>query len=472
MTENTGESCTRVECRRHRFSFETAPMGIVWHDKEGKIIHVNQYASEKLGYSPAELAGNYLYKFVVLNTREEKDDYYDEIFSTFLEHHLFTKQGKVIPVRVVVYGAGPNEGDFGCAFFLDITENVRQAEMLRTMENNPRLRFSKPLDSEKDVVFKEQFRDFIGKSSAIGEVFRLICSVAPTPTTVLVTGETGTGKELVAQKIHDLSDREKGPLVKVNCATLPAHLIEGELFGHERGAFTGAHARKPGRFELADGGTIFLDEIGEMSPALQAKLLRVLQEGEFERLGGGTTLKADVRVVAATNRNLQELVKKGLFRSDLYFRLSIFPVALPPLRERKEDIPLLAQFFMQNFCNILNRKPKEISSKFHEKLLDYDWPGNVRELQNVVERASILSTDDTLDAANIFLSSMPVQDDATSSLPTFEENERQYIIRVLNLARGRVFGADGAAAMMQINPRTLTSKIKKLGIDKSSEISL
>ena len=214
-------------------------------------------------------------------------------------------------------------------------------------------------------------------------MFKLICSVAPTPTTVLVVGETGTGKELVARKLHSLSDRAAGKLIKVNCATLPIHLIEGELFGHEKGAFTGAHARKPGRFELADKGTLFLDEIGEMPLELQVKLLRVLQEGEFERLGGTTTLKVDVRVVAATNQNLGELVAKGLFRKDLFFRLNIFPINIPPLRERTGDIGLLAEFFTRNFCSRLNRNLKTISPDLIEKLQNHTWPGNVRELQNI-----------------------------------------------------------------------------------------
>ncbi len=298
-------------------------------------------------------------------------------------------------------------------------------------------------------------------------MFKLICSVAPTPTTVLVVGETGTGKELVARKLHSLSDRAAGKLIKVNCATLPIHLIEGELFGHEKGAFTGAHARKPGRFELADKGTLFLDEIGEMPLELQVKLLRVLQEGEFERLGGTTTLKVDVRVVAATNQNLGDLVAKGLFRKDLFFRLNIFPINIPPLRERTEDIGLLAEFFTRNFCSRLNRNLKTVSPDLIEKLQNHTWPGNVRELQNIVERACILSTDDALDPKFVVFEAMDNWSSDPESFPSFEENERTYILNVMKKTKGRIFGENGAALIMKVNPRTLVSKIKKLGIDKT-----
>ncbi|MCG8634852.1 MAG: sigma 54-interacting transcriptional regulator [Desulfobacterales bacterium] len=456
-----------VDIKRYIYSFDRAPVGIVWHDDKGKILRVNAYAAEKLGYTPEELVGNYLYKFVVMDTRES-DSYYDTESSTSVRHNLFTKDGNLIPVKVLICGAGPGDADFGCAFFQDMSEKAGLVELLKTLEKETGIRVDN-LKSWKTGLIdipENVFSDFIGKSRQVTGVFKMICRVAPTPTTVLITGETGTGKELVARKIHELSDRSGERLVRVNCATLPAHLIEGELFGHERGAFTGAHSRKPGRFELAHGGTIFLDEIGEMPPELQTKLLRVLQEGEFERIGGTKTLKSDVRVVAATNQDLESLVRNGRFRSDLYFRLNAFPIHLPTLRERKEDIPLLADFFVQNYCTLLNREPKKIPGSFYEKLSGYHWPGNVRELQNIVERACILSTTDRLYPEDCHL---PAADpgDAGASLPSFEENERRYIIRVLKKTGGKVFGPDGAAALMQLNPRTLTSKIKKLGIDKS-----
>ncbi|VFQ44610.1 sigma-54 interaction domain-containing protein [Desulfoluna butyratoxydans] len=461
MTDST------IEDQRTLFSFDHAPVGIVWHDADGKIIRVNRYAARKLEYAPEELEGNYLYKFVVLDTQKERGSYYGDDPGAGTLHNLFTKHGKVIPVKVLVYGANEDHGDFGCAFFTDLSETVRLAEMLRAFQErypSHGTEADAELPSEKP---REVFRDFIGQSRATGELFRLICSVAPTPTTVLISGETGTGKELVARKIHELSGRAAKKLVKVNCATLPAQLVEGELFGHERGAFTGAHSKKPGRFELAHGGTIFLDEIGEMSLEIQAKLLRVLQEGEFERLGGTDTLKVDVRVIAATNRDLPSLVRTGRFRSDLYFRLSIFPIPTPPLRERKEDIPLLTRFFTENFCTTLNRKHKAVPKTFTDILKAYHWPGNVRELQNVVERACILSTDDSLDPACISFASVPTVDAPDAPL-SFEENERRYIASILATTGGKVFGPDGAAAIMKLNPRTLMSKINKLGIPRPS----
>ncbi|WP_300673022.1 sigma 54-interacting transcriptional regulator [Desulfoluna sp.] len=459
-----------LENKRTLFSFDHAPVGIVWHDADGKIIHVNRYASRKLEYSPEELAGCYLYKFVVLDTGKEKGSYYGEAPGEGTLHNLCTKTGKVIPVQVLVYGADADAGGFGCAFFTDITEKVRLSEILQAFQQKktgPHSKGSRNCLPPNEKNPREVFRDFIGESKATGALFKLICCVAATPTTVLISGETGTGKELVARKIHELSGRKEKRLVKVNCATLPAHLVEGELFGYERGAFTGAHARKPGRFELADGGTIFLDEIGEMPLEIQAKLLRVLQEAEFERLGGTATLKVDVRVIAATNRDLPELVRQGRFRTDLYFRLNIFPIHIPPLRERKEDIPLLTQFFVKNFCTVLNRIPKTVPLKFMDRLDAHDWPGNVRELQNVVERACILSTDDSLEADCVTFSSVPMGEHADAPL-TFEENERRYILSILEQTQGKIFGPDGAAVIMQINPRTLISRIKKLGLSRPS----
>ena len=464
----------KTNAARYLFSFDHAPVGIVWHDAEGKIIHVNAYASQKLGYPLEELVGNYLYKFVVLDTQDEGEGYYNEDVVQISTYNLFSKGGQVIPVEVHVAGADPQEGGFGCAFFRDISDKVKLSELVRTISQETGYHLSDPIKKGElsQLAATGCFSNFIGKSPAIGELFTRICQVAPTPTTVLVTGETGTGKELGAEKIHQLSSRSKGPLVKINCATLPPHLVEGELFGHEKGAFTGAHARKPGRFELASGGTLFLDEIGELPLELQAKLLRVLQEGEFERLGGTATLTSDVRIIASTNRNIEGLVEKGLFRADLYFRISIFPIQIPPLRERMDDIPLLTTFFSDNYCRRLGRNPKKIPESFLLSLSHHHWPGNVRELQNVVERACILSTDDTLAETGTLcpIPSHP-QKHKPGELPSFEENERSYIKKVLALTRGKVFGEDGAATLMGLNPRTLTSKIKKLGICKPNHPS-
>jgi PAS domain S-box-containing protein len=456
--------------KRYLFAFDNAPVGIVWHDKEGKIIQVNRYAAEKLEYAPDELIGNYLYKFVVLSPREKDKDYYSEETAINHRHDLFTKHGKIIPITVSIVGVPKETGDFGCAFFSDISDKFKLFEtidLLRRDAGDPKSGTPFKLDFSEERI-KDPFKDFIGKSKTIGKIFKLICHVAPTPATVLVIGETGTGKELVAAKIHALSGRRSGQFIKVNCAAIPDHLIEGELFGYEKGAFTGATTSKPGRFELADKGTLFLDEIGDMSFELQAKLLRVLQDGTFDRLGGTRPLKVDVRVVAALNRNPMELVKKGLFRQDLYFRLNTFPINIPPLKKRKDDIPLLARYFIENFCKHLNRKPKTISPASLKALQGYDWPGNIRELKNVLERACILSTDDSLELDADSFETKETAGAVEESLCTFEENERRYILRVLEQTEGQVFGKKGAAAIMGINPRTLVSKMKKLKISKSS----
>jgi len=295
-------------------------------------------------------------------------------------------------------------------------------------------------------------------------VLQSIEKVATTDATVLVTGETGTGKELIARAIHHLSSRKDGVLVKVNCAAIPAGLIESELFGHEKGAFTGALARKIGRFELADRATIFLDEVGEIPLELQTKLLRVLQEGEFERLGSTRTIKVNVRVVAATNRDLEKEVREGRFRSDLYYRLKVFPIALPALRERQQDIPLLVSYFVKRFSVAMGKKVDSVSGKAMELLRSYPWPGNIRELEHVIERAVILSQGQDLDLTD----SMPkgVTQAANGAAATLEEVERAHILAVLTQTNWRVSGEKGAARILGLNPTTLEARMKKLGIQR------
>jgi transcriptional regulator with GAF, ATPase, and Fis domain len=295
-------------------------------------------------------------------------------------------------------------------------------------------------------------------------VLQSIEKVAATDATVLVTGETGTGKELIARAIHNLSTRKNGVLVKVNCAAIPAGLIEGELFGHEKGAFTGALARKVGRFELADKATIFLDEVGEIPLELQTKLLRVLQEGEFERLGSTRTLKVNARVVAATNRDLEREVREGRFRSDLFYRLKVFPIALPALRERPQDIPLLVSYFVKKFSGAMGRKVESVPAKAMEMLKSYPWPGNIRELEHVVERAVILSQGPELDLNDWMPKSAAPS--GNGSAGTLEEVERAHIIAVLTQANWRVSGDKGAARILGLNPTTLEARMKKLGISR------
>ena len=325
--------------------------------------------------------------------------------------------------------------------------------------------------SQKEGIAPHPFYpEIIGRSLELQETLRLISRVATTSSTVLILGETGTGKELVARAIHNNSTRKSKSMVKVNCATLPANLIESELFGHERGSFTGATDRRIGKFEQANNSTLFLDEIGEMPLDLQVKLLRALQEKEIERLGGRTTIQVDVRIIAATNRDLEKEVEEGRFRADLYYRLNIFPIPLPPLRERRDDIPLLANHFVQKLSLKTGRKISSLSKYVLEQIVCYDWPGNIRELEHVIERSMLLSDGDILQ--QLYLPNRR-QKDATNkrsdneyAVKTIEENEREHIITVLRKCKGRVAGYKGAAKFLGIPPSTLTSKLKRLGIEK------
>ena len=320
--------------------------------------------------------------------------------------------------------------------------------------------------------------DIIGQSRALAGALDKVALVAATDSSVLILGETGTGKELIARAVHAGSQRAHRPLIKVNCAGLPTGLIESELFGHERGAFTGATEKRIGRFELAAGGTIFLDEIGDMPLEVQAKLLRVLQEHEFERVGGSKTLSVDVRVIAATNRDLAAAVAAGTFREDLYYRLNVFPIALPPLRERIEDVPLLVHYFVNRFAQKSGRKITHVPKEAMRQLLAYGWPGNVRELENVIERAVILSSGQELSVPVEVLSAQPATAFASSPVadgtPTLAPNsmqdiERQHIASVLRQTRWRIDGPYGAARILDVNPSTLRSRIKKLGIRRSED---
>jgi formate hydrogenlyase transcriptional activator len=307
-------------------------------------------------------------------------------------------------------------------------------------------------------------RPIIGHSSSLRHVLKQVEIVAPTDATVLVLGETGTGKELVARAIHDASGRSRRPFVKLNCAAIPSTLLESELFGHERGAFTGAVAQRIGRFELADGGTLFLDEVGEIPLELQPKLLRVLQEHEFERVGGAHTLKADVRVIAATNRDLPEMVGAQRFRDDLYYRLNVFPITIPPLRERPDDIEALVEHFVEHFAPRMNRRIDVIPLETLDALRRHPWPGNVRELENVIQRAVILSTGDCLTLPPIRVE--PVPQSSPEEAETLEDAQRAFIARALDEANWVIAGPRGAAVRLGIKRTTLHSMLKRLGLSR------
>jgi transcriptional regulator with GAF, ATPase, and Fis domain len=314
----------------------------------------------------------------------------------------------------------------------------------------------------------------VGNSAALQRVLHLVRVVAPTDATVLIAGETGTGKELIAEAIHKCSDRSGGPFVKVNCAAIPAGLLESELFGHERGAYTGAFTRSLGRFERANKGTLFLDEIGDLPLELQPKLLRVMQERQFERLGGTATIHTDVRVICATHRNLAEMIEEQQFRSDLFYRLSVFPIELPPLRERPEDIELLVQYFAMDYADRMQRPITAISREFMTALARHSWPGNVRELQNFVERSVILST------GAVLTGSLPTPAITTHDGPkepqssgpvTLEQAERSHILQTLRQTEGVIGGPNGAAARLGLPRTTLISKMRRLGINPSRALA-
>lgn len=371
--------------------------------------------------------------------------------------HARRKGGETFPVEATLCPVRLPDEDQYLLILRDIDE-LRQAE--EELEQ---------LESEKTYLQEElkseyNFDEIVGTSEPMQEVFDAIEQVADTGTTVLVTGETGTGKELVARALHDRSDRADQVFVKVNCAALSSDLIESELFGHEKGAFTGATEQREGRFELADGGTILLDEIGELPLDTQAKLLRVLQHQEFERVGGSETIHVDTRILAATNRDLEAEVEAGGFRDDLFYRLNIFPIELPPLRERRDDIPLLARHFCEMYATRTGKDVSRLSSNAMAILKGYEWPGNVRELANVIERAVILAKGDQIRAEHLSVSSGKGADGA-ASFDTLEEVQRKHIERALEVTNGVVGGDEGAAQLLDMKRTTLLSRMDRLGIE-------
>jgi len=357
---------------------------------------------------------------------------------------------------------------FGEVFVNSLERKEKELEIRNAWGEIKRLKDQLEADYiylREECDINHSVHNMIGESDIFRKLLSRIGQIAAVNTTVLLLGETGTGKELVARAIHAASSRRHRPMVRVNCASLPSTLIESELFGHEKGAFTGAHARKAGRFELANGSTLFLDEIGELPLESQAKLLRVIQEGEFERLGGTRTTKVDVRIIGATNRNLEEEVKQGRFRQDLWYRLNVFPIEIPPLRERREDVPLLVNWFVGKFSREMEKEIQRVPSRVIRTLQRYGWPGNIRELQNVIERAVIITQGADLQLADT-LEAAPGAEAATEGKLTLEENERNHIVQVLEETAGRIDGSRGAALILGINPSTLRSRMRKLGIQR------
>lgn len=350
----------------------------------------------------------------------------------------------------------------------NIIANDKISDQLEEISNYKKKLEDENLYLQEQIEAESKYKEIIGTSAEMQKIYHLLTQVAFTNSTVLILGETGTGKELIARAIHNASPRQNKLMIKVNCAALPHNLVESELFGHERGSFTGAIDRRIGKFELANQSTLFLDEIGELTPEVQVKLLRALQEKEIERVGGKGTIRVDVRIITATNRDLQKEVEEGNFRKDLFYRLHVFPITLPALRNRKEDIPALVSHFIERYSRITGKKITSISNKAMKQLTNYNWPGNVRELEHQIERTILLTNGDTIKEINLQLpASNNFSNTAEGSpLKTIEENEREYILRVIEKCDGRIFGKNGAAKILGIPVSTLNSRIKKLGIKK------
>jgi formate hydrogenlyase transcriptional activator len=482
------EEALKSSEKRYRRLFETAQDGILILDAEtGQISDVNPFLVEMLGYSHEDFLGKKLWEIGAFKDIEASKAAFLELQSKgyvrYNDLPLETKDGRPMAVEFVSNVYLVNHHKVIQCNIRDITERKLIAEALhkarnelerlveeRTIELRTALSEIKNMKDQleaENIYFRQEFKmkhrfdHILGQSDGLKYVLYRAEHVAPTNTTVLILGETGTGKELIASAIHDMSPRKERPLITVNCAALPGNLIESELFGREKGAFTGADTRQVGRFEVAHGSTLCLDEIGELPLEVQAKLLRVIQHNEFERLGASHTIKVDVRIVATTNRDLEEEVRKGRFRQDLYYRLDVFPITVPPLRQRKEDIPLMVQAFIERYSRKLGKQITSIQKETMKTLQDYPWPGNVRELESIIERAVILCPGPVLQLADKLEISSP---SLSSTVRTLEETERNQILKILSETRWRIEGKDGAAAILGLNPSTLRARMHKLGI--------
>jgi PAS domain S-box-containing protein len=484
------ETDLRVSETRYRRLFETAQDGILILDADtGEITDVNPFLADMLGYTHEDFMGKQLWEMGAFNDIKTSKAAFRKLkregYVRYEDIPLKTKDGREIAVEFFSNVYQVNHRNVIQCNIRNITDrkvveaelrNVREELEVRVRERTAEVRtalseiktLKNQLEAEniyfrQEIKRRHQFGHILGQSDGLKYVLYRAEQVAPANTTVLILGETGTGKELVAAAIHQMSPRKARPLITVNCAALPANLMESELFGREKGAFTGADSRQVGRFELANGSTLCLDEIGELPPEMQAKLLRVIQHNEFERLGSSHTIKVDVRIIATTNRNLEEEVRKGRFRQDLYYRLNVFPITVPPLRQRTEDIPLLAHAFVERYSKKLGKQITSIQKETMKALQNYPWPGNVRELENVIERAAILCPGPALQLADkLEISCLPF----SSTVKTLEETERNQILKTLSETRWRIEGKDGAAAILGIHPSTLRARMHKLGISR------
>ena len=468
----------------YRRLFEAAQDGILILDAEtGQISDVNPFLLEMLGYSHEELLGKKLWEIGLFKDIEASKATSSELKSKgyvrYNDLPLETKEGRPIAVEFVSNVYLVNHHKVIQCNIRDTTERKLTAEALKKSHNElerqavelrtalSEIKTLKDRLEAENIYFrhenkmKHRFEHIIGQSDGLKYVLYRAEQVAPSNTTILILGETGTGKELIAAAIHNMSPRSERPLITVNCAALPGNLIESELFGREKGAFTGADTRQVGRFEVANGSTLCLDEIGELPLELQAKLLRVIQHNEFERLGSSHTIKVDVRIIATTNRDLEEEVRQGRFRQDLYYRLNVFPVTVPPLRQRKEDIPLMVDAFTVRYSKKLGKQITLIHNDTMKALQNYPWPGNVRELESIIERAVILSPGPVLQLTDKLEISSPL---LSSVVTTLEETERNQIMKILSETRWRIEGKEGAAAILGLHPSTLRARMHKIGI--------
>lgn len=455
-----------------RLSLEQSPDLIFWCDRAGKVIYMNQHAQQFLQTHHKNQPLSKIQDLLFQEEQPVSSNFFQQVIQTNTRPQLQLKaEGQqVLPVEAEITALHQAEDIIYCLNLTDISQRLEQeVDLKEAFEKISNL--TKRLQEEKHYLQTEintqySFQNIITRSPRYRKTLEQVAQVADSEATVLILGETGTGKELLAHAIHNLSERSERAMIKVNCATLPENLIESELFGHEKGAFTGAYQQKIGRFELADQGTIFLDEIGEMPFDLQAKLLRVLQEGEFRRLGGTQNLKVDTRVIAATNRNLEAMVANGTFREDLYYRLNVFPIRNIPLRERKEDIPILVKHFIEKHQKKMGQIIKKIPSKAMETLIEHDFPGNIRELENIVERALVMSNKGVLNLESILPQIKKQRHRLPNKFLSFEEMQRQHIINALERTHWRVSGKSGAARLLKMNDKTLASKMRKLDIHR------
>lgn len=456
---------------------------VIWLRPDCGFNFVNQAALQQLGYKEEELLDEKtIMDIEVESTQKQWEKLWSQLKEEDLIHYQGSfqrKDGSVFPVDIDLIYLRLGKKRLVSLVARDRSQQRQEEVRLRRafveIDNLTRQLEAENIYLQEEVSARHNFENIISRSLHYKKVLNQIKKVAPTDSTVLIFGETGTGKELLARAVHRLSHRSERPLIKVDCSTLPKNLIESELFGHEKGAFTSAEKAKPGRFELADGGTLFLDEIGELPLELQPKLLRVLQEGAFTRLGSNDVITVDVRIITATNRDLEAQVKKGEFRSDLFYRINTFPIHNIPLRNRLEDIPLLAQHFLKIFNEKIGRQIQLISTRAMEKLMHYDYPGNVRELESIIERAVILSTGREL-SLNHWNPRVQREEAAQSEdiaqsgdrgILGFEEMQRRHILKALELTNWKVSGEDGAASLLNLNPQTLYSKMRRLGVKRN-----